>query len=171
MKFNQLTYRAILIIFLCLPLSFANSNEKNDRFSFYVGTFDVIDKENDDKTTLFGFEHNNTNLSKDTFIGKFSPISGGFLTKKDSFYLYTGVQIEYQIGFLKITPSFAPGYYDKGQGKDLGSALEFKSEIKLGFETFKNIQVDYSYSHISNNDWGRINPGANNETISFTIAF
>lgn len=171
MKSNLLIYKIILITFLCFLTSFANSNEKNDRFSFYAGTFDVIDKERDDKSTLFGIEHNNPDLFKNTFLGKFSPISGGFLTKKDSFYLYTGVQVEYQIGPLKITPSFAPGYYNKGKGKDLGSALEFKSEIKLGFDILKNLQVDYSYSHISNNDWGRINPGVNNETISFSKTF
>ena len=39
---------------------------------------------------------------------------------------------------MNISPSFTPGYYDKGNGKDLGSALEFKSEIKVGFDIFKD---------------------------------
>ncbi len=30
---------------------------------------------------------------------------------------------------VKILPSFTPGYYEKGDGKDLGSILEFKSEL------------------------------------------
>ena len=36
-------------------------------------------------------------------------------------------------------------------------ALEFKSEIKLSFdlEIFKDTKIGYSYSHISNNDWGK----------------
>ena len=33
------------------------------------------------------------------------------------------------MGALIFTPSFAPGLYHKGDGKDLGHALEFKSEI------------------------------------------
>ena len=173
MKSNKLIQKTLIIIFLSFPISPANSNEANGRFSLYAGTFDVIDKENDDKSTLFGIEHNNTDLFKDTFLGKFSPISGGFLTKKDSIYLYTGVQVEYQIGLLKIIPSFAPGYYNKGKGKDLGSALEFKSEIKLAYDVFDGSRIGFSYSHISNNEWGEDgkNPGVNNKVISFSKDF
>ena len=74
--------------------------------------------------------------------------------------MYTGVQAEYEIGPLNIIPSFAPGYYEQGDGKDLGMALEFKSEIKFSFDIFKDSKLGYSYSHISNNDWGDKNPGA-----------
>ena len=81
------------------------------------------------------------------------------MTGKSSVYLYTGVQAEYDLGPINILPSFAPGYYDAGDGKDLGSALEFKSEIKFDFDIFKDSKIGYSYSHISNNDWGDINPG------------
>ena len=72
---------------------------------------------------------------------------------------------------MKILPSFTPGYYEKGNGKDLGSVLEFKSEIKLGFNIFENSKIGYSYSHISNNDWGNSNPGTDNQQISFSKKF
>ena len=51
------------------------------------------------------------------------------------------LKAQYGIGPLKILPSFSPGYYHKGDGKDLGSALEFKSEIKIGFDIFENSQL------------------------------
>ena len=70
-------------------------------------------------------------------MGKFSPVTGGFITGNNSVYLYTGVQAEYDLGFLKVIPSFAPGYYEAGNGKDLGSALEFKSEIKFDLKFLK----------------------------------
>ena len=144
-----------------------------NEYNLYSGTFDVIDVEGDEKTNLFGIEHKNENLFRDTIIGKFSPVTGGFLTGKNSVYLYTGVQAEYGLGRLKIVPSFTPGYYEAGDGKDLGSALEFKSEIKLNFDIFKNSKIGYSYGHISNNDWGKggKNPGVNNEQISFSTSF
>ena len=88
-----------------------------------------------------------------------------------SIYLYTGVEAQYGIGPLKILPSFTPGYYEKGEGKDLGSVLEFKSEIKLGFDIFENSKLSYSYSHISNNDWGDTNPGTDNQQITFSQNF
>ena len=148
-----------------------NSNLPNKEISFYTGTFDLIDKEGDDKTTLFGVEHKNPNLSRDTFLGKFKPVSGAFMTGKSSVYLYTGVEAQYGIGPLKILPSFAPGYYEKGDGKDLGSVLEFKSEVKLGLDILENSNLSYSYSHISNNDWGDINPGTDNQQITFSKNF
>ena len=159
-----------LYLLLSLLLFFSPVKSENE-YTFYVGTFDIIDKEGDDEATLYGFEHNNPVLFKDTFIGRFSPITGGFITEKDSIFIYTGIQAQYEIGPLKITPSFAPGYYEKGDGKDLGMALEFQSKIKLSFDFFKDTKIGYSYSHISNNDWGTINPGVNNETISFSKIF
>ena len=169
MKFKFLIFLTLLI----LPLNLALADEGNNDISFYTGTFDVIDKEGDDQTTLFGIEHKNPNLFRNTLLGKFSPVSGGFMTGNSSVYFYTGVEGQYDVGPLKILPSFAPGYYQKGDGKDLGSALEFKSEIKLAFDVFKNTKVGFSYSHISNNEWGEggKNPGVNNKTISFSKNF
>ena len=74
------------------------------------------------------------------------------MTDKNSMYFYTGVEANYGIGPIKLKPSFTPGYYEAGDGKDLGAALEFKSEIKVDFEIFENSKLGYSYSHISNND-------------------
>ena len=161
----------IFLALLGLMLSSVSADETNDELSFYAGTFDLIDEEGDDQTTLFGIEHKNPELFRNTFLGKFSPVSGGFLTGKNSVYLYTGVEGQYDIGPLKILPSFTPGFYEKGSGKDLGSALEFKSEIKFGLDIFENTKIGYSYSHISNNDWGSTNPGADNQSITFSKKF
>ena len=168
------SFKIILIIFFTLFFTklFAEvSSEKNQDISFYVGTFDTIDKEGDDQTTLFGLEHKNSDLFRDTLLGKFTPISGAFITKKDSFFLYTGIEGQYGIGPIKILPSFSPGYYEKGSGKDLGQVLEFKSEIKIGIDILENTNIGYSYSHISNNDWGDTNPGTDNQVITFSKNF
>ena len=159
-----------LYLLISLLLFFTPVKSENE-YTFYSGTFDTIDKEKDDKATLYGLEHNNPVLSKDTFMGKFSPITGGFITDKDSIFIYTGVQIQYELGPLKITPSFAPGYYEQGNGKDLGMVLEFQSKIKLSFDFFEDTKIGYSYSHISNNDWGTKNPGVNNEIFSLSKTF
>ena len=161
-----------LCVFLAtLFVSTLHAENMNNEISFYTGTFDIIDKEGDDKTTLIGIEHKNPDLFRDTFLGKFKPITGAFITANDSAYIYTGVEAQYGIGPLKILPSFTPGYYEKGSGKDLGSILEFKSEIKFGVEIFDNAKLGYSYSHISNNDWGDTNPGTDNQQITFSKNF
>jgi len=166
----KLKFLAILVLFS----SFINSSyaeEANTDLSFYTGTFDIIDQEGDDQTNLFGIEHKNPKLFRNTFLGKFSPVTGGFVTGNSSVYLYTGIEGQYGVGPLKILPSFTPGFYEKGSGKDLGSALEFKSEIKIGFDIFENSKIGYSYSHISNNNWGDTNPGTDNQQIAFSKSF
>ena len=147
------------------------AQESNKDISFYTGIFDTKDEVGDDKTNLFGIEHKNPNLFRDTFLGKISPITGGFISGRGSTYLYTGVEAEYDLGPLKILPSFTPGYYQKGDGKDLGDVIEFKSEVKIGFDIFENSKIGYSYSHISNNDWGETNPGADNQQFTFSKKF
>ena len=161
----------ILTTIIFLLTSIINADEVNNEMSFYTGTFDVIDKEGDDQTSLFGIEHRNPELFRDTFFGKLSPITGGFITGKNSMYFYTGVEANYGIGPIKLKPSFTPGYYEAGDGKDLGAALEFKSEIKVDFEIFENSKLGYTYSHISNNDWGSKNPGTDNQSITFSQKF
>ena len=161
----------VLTIFLILLFKQVSALSENLDISVYTGTFDVIDKEGDDQTTLIGIEHRNTDLFRNTFLGKFAPVTGAFVTGKDSLYFYTGVEGQYDVGPIKISPSFTPGYYEKGRGKDLGSALEFKSEIKVGFDILENSKLGYSYSHISNNDWGNTNPGTDNQQITFSTKF
>ena len=167
MKFKLL----ISLLFTFITFVHAQAEQGDADISFYTGTFDVIDKEGDDQTTLFGIEHKNPNLFRDTFLGKFKPVSGAFMTGNSSVYFYTGIEGQYGIGPLKILPSFTPGYYEKGDGKDLGSVLEFKSEVKIGLDIFENSKLSYSYSHISNNDWGETNPGTDNQQITFSKNF
>ena len=114
---------------------------ENLDISVYTGTFDVIDKEGDDQTSLIGIEHRNTDLFRNTFLGKFAPVTGAFVTGKNSLYFYTGVEGQYDLGPMNITPSFTPGYYEKGNGKDLGSVVEFKSEIKVGFDILRDSKL------------------------------
>ena len=172
MKYSS--FGLILALFFSVSNSYAKEikfEEKPTEINVYAGTFDVIDKEGDDQTSLVGVEHKNENLFRNTILGQFKPITGAFLTGDSSIYMYTGVEAQYKIGILNILPSFSPGYYEKGDGKDLGSELEFKSEIKFGIDLGKNSKFSYSYNHISNNDWGDINPGTDNQHFSYSHNF
>ena len=61
------------------------------------------------RSTIFGFQHQNESLFRDSFLGKISPVSGALITVDNATYVYTGVQAEYKIGNLNFTPSFTPG--------------------------------------------------------------
>ena len=97
---------AISILFnLCIS-SFAEENKNNTEINAFTGLFDFSDDKQ--KAGLFGIQHQDEYLFRESFLGKLSPITGGFLTENNAFYLYTGVQAEYEIGPFLITPSFAP---------------------------------------------------------------
>ena len=66
-----------------------------------------------------------------------------------------------------VTPSFTPGLYSEGDGKDLGHVIEFKTEIQITYEISSNSEIGMSYNHISNASLGDKNPGANSYMINF----
>ena len=141
----------------------------NTKFNIYSGMFDFSD--NGKKSTLIGFQHQNTDLNRDTFLGNLSPITGFMFTADSATYLYTGVQAEYTLGKINLTPSFAPGFYEKGDGKDLGHLVEFKSEVQLSLDLSPNTEFGFSYNHISNASLGEKNPGANSYMFNFLKSF
>ena len=145
-------------------------NENNNtELNFYTGMFDFSD--DGKRAGLIGIQHQNMDLNRDTFLGNLSPITGVMITETNTTYLYTGVQAQYKIGAIEITPSFAPGYYNEGNGKDLGHALEFKSEVQLSLELPKESQLGFSYNHLSNASLGDKNPGANSYMFNFLKKF
>ena len=142
---------------------------KNTEYNIYSGMFDWSDAGK--KSPLIGFQHQNENLNRDTFLGNLSPVTGAMVTADSATYVYTGVQTEYKLGKMNITPSFTPGLYGAGNGKDLGHMVEFKSEIKLSLDLPKNSGVGFSYNHISNASLGDKNPGANSYMFNFLKNF
>ena len=144
-----------------------SSNETE--LNFFTGMFDFSDDKQ--SSGLLGLQRQNEELFRNSFLGKLSPITGGFFTEKSAFYLYSGVQAEYELGFLTITPSFAPGYYNYGNGKDLGYPLEFKSEVQMSFDLSDSSHLGISYNHISNASFGTKNPGANSYMLNFLKQF
>ena len=153
-------------------LSFANSEDEksnNTELNFFTGMFDFSDDKQ--KAGLFGIQHQNETLQRDTFLGNLSPITGGFVTENSTVYVYSGVEWNFDLGGINFTPSFSPGLYSKGDGKDLGHILEFKSEVQASFNISENTSLGMSYNHISNVSLGDKNPGANSYVVNFLKKF
>ena len=109
-------FSAVIFVLFSFSIN-AEENVSEHQYNFYTGNFDFSD--NKQKAILFGFQHQNENLDRDTFLGIISPITGGFITENSAAYIYTGVRVEYELVKIKFTPSFAPGLYHEGDGKDL----------------------------------------------------
>ena len=166
----------ILTVFLILVglIKSINANEvkssNSHQFNFFSGVWDINNDFNK-SSELFGIQHSNEDLFRDTFLGKLSPITGFMMTADADTYLYTGVQAEYKIGKLNLTPSFSPGLYSMGDGKDLGSPLEFKSELQLSVDLRPGTKLGYSQSHLSNAGLDDKNPGADSYMFNFMKSF
>ncbi len=172
MNMKKITSSILITLFvLCSAniVSVAEENFKETELNIFTGMFDFSDDKQ--ASGILGLQHQNEELYRKSFLGNLSPITGGFLTEKNAFYLYSGVQAEYDLGFLTITPSFAPGYYNYGDGKDLGYPLEFKSEIQMTFNLSDSTNLGMSYNHISNASLGSKNPGANSYMFNFLKQF
>ena len=163
---------SIILIFGLTSIGLAEEEKlqsPNTQLNMYSGMFDFSDAKQ--RAVLVGFQHQNEELYRETFLGTLSPITGGFVTENAALYAYTGVEWNFDLGPINFTPSFAPGLYGEGNGKDLGHILEFKSEVQASFNLSENSQLGMSYNHISNASLGDKNPGANSYMFNFLKKF
>ena len=175
LKYMKILSRFLLLAILIVGLASTGLAEEeklqvaNTELNLFSGMFDFSDQKQ--RAVLVGFQHQNEELYRDTFIGTLSPITGGFITENQALYAYTGVEWNFDLGPINFTPSFAPGLYGEGDGKDLGHILEFKSEFQASFNFSENSQLGMSYNHISNASLGDKNPGANSYMFNFLKRF
>ena len=170
MRKNIIYLLAVLTMFFSPLLSEEQNKADSDhQYNFFIGNFDFSDDKQ--AALLFGFQHQNESLQRDSFLGNISPITGGFITENSAAYIYSGIEWNFDMGSFAFTPSFAPGLYHKGDGKDLGHVLEFKTEVQLSYSSSKDTSFGVSYNHVSNASLGDKNPGANSYMFNFFKTF
>ena len=100
----------------------------------------------------------------------FRPLIGGTITFDKALYLCGGIALDLVVGNkVVISPNFAAGYYHKGNGRDLGYPLEFRSGIEAGWR-FKNAyRLTLHFYHISNASLGSRNPGVESLDLCLSI--
>jgi len=99
----------------------------------------------------------------------FKPFAGLFVTSDGSLYGYTGIYSDFPLtDRLTFTPSVAPGYYHRGEGKDLGHEFEIKSSLELSYRMDNDSRIGLHFHHMSNAGLGNDNnPGI--ETIGINL--
>ncbi len=135
-----------------------------DRLSLGLGYADVFD--GDDSAVDFRMEYR----PGTSIIWELRPWIGAEVTSDGSLYGAAGFLYDYNMGnqwFL--TPSVGAGLYAEGGGKDLGSAIEFRSQIELGYQFENQSRVSAALSHISNLDIGDENPGSEALSLYYHI--
>jgi len=98
------------------------------------------------------------------------PLTGAMVNTDGAFFVFAGIIMDINLNnFLVLTPSFAPGYYNKGNSKELFYALEFRSKLELALKLINDIRIGISISHISNASLGPPNPGVENYAFNLTV--
>jgi lipid A 3-O-deacylase len=98
-----------------------------------------------------------------------NPLVGGLLTSSGAHYGFAGLQLDLAFGSFVLTPSLAAGLWGNGSGKDMGSIVEFRTQIEAGFRWPDGRRMTAALSHISNANIGRVNHGANNVTLYYSL--
>ena len=84
-------------------------------------------------------------------------------------FTYGGVRFDiFASKKIVFTPSFAPGFYFKGKGKDLHFPLEFRSSMEMAYVLDNKMRLGAQFYHISNASLGKKNPGV--ESLIFFVA-
>jgi lipid A 3-O-deacylase len=129
-----------------------------------IGVFDALDHSDAETAGVARIELRGGD--KLWFIG---PALGLLATLDEAVLGYGGLYADIAIGPVVATPMLAVGGYAKGEGKDLGGVLQFRSSITLAYEFQGGIRLGAQFAHTSNAGLEEPNPGE--EEVYLTVAW
>lgn len=155
----------IFVVFLVHPLLFSSDQTMEmepDIIYISIGKFDATRKR---PKWLGQLEYRPPYL-----CSKVRPFVSMFLTENQSIFASTGLALDiFLLESVVFTPSFGPGIYFQGKGKNLYHPFSLRSGVDLSvrFSNFSRIGVQLS--HISNAGLTKKNPGSEILTFFYAI--
>ena len=149
-----------------IPAATATADDP-DFLSFAVGQYDF--NQRDDEATELRLEYR----SDEKVLWIFKPFAAFTATTDATLFLHAGLLVDVFLGRrIVLTWSEAPGYYHRGDsGKDLGHALEFRSQIEVSNRFDDRSRLGVALSHMSNAGIGDDNPGTENLVLTYAVPF
>jgi len=136
----------------------------SDFLAFSLGAFDVND---DDTAAEARLEYRS-----DIKLWFAKPFSGVMVNSDAGVYGYGGLLVDLFFGQRWVmTPSFATGLYTDGSGKDLGSAIEFRSQLEFAYRFKSCSRIAVSINHVSNASLDDVNPGTEEIVVTYAVPF
>ncbi|KAA5604551.1 acyloxyacyl hydrolase [Roseospira marina] len=141
------------------------------RIAFGAGAYNVnLDNENDHGNSTVSMFRVEARLPYK--LWRFTPITGIEVSDRGAFYGYGGVALDVFFGdHFVVTPNTALGYYNEGNGRDLGYPLEFRTGIEAAWQFDNGSRLGVVYHHISNAELGDRNPGIENLSVNYAVPF
>jgi hypothetical protein len=142
---------------------FTSKEKYPDLVVFGVGAFDF---HRDCRVAQLSFEYR-IGLSKFRIA---QAIMGALVPFNGSLYLYGGFGLDIFLGrHVVITPSFCPGVYFQGKGKNLGYPLEFRSSVEIAYVFTNRSRIGVQGYHISNGSMAGKNPGEESLLLFYAL--
>lgn len=127
----------------------------------YVGVGD-----NADKPLRLGVEYRFRAMGKWNLI----PAIGVAAAENGASFVYGDVRYDYWLNDRwALIPSFGAGLFNKGEGLDLGSRLEFRSGIEIAHRFYGEYRIGLALFHLSNAGTAGKNPGTEALVLSLCI--
>ena len=100
----------------------------------------------------------------------FSPFVGLMGTSAGAFYGYAGFGFDVNFGpSWVVTPTFAGGYWYRGDGLNLGSWWEFRSGAEFDYRFANRSRLGLAFYHMSNAGLTKQNPGEQALLLVYTV--
>jgi lipid A 3-O-deacylase len=94
---------------------------------------------------------------------------GVMLSPQGQAYAYGGIHTSLSLPWaLQLRPSLAAGLYSRGQGRELGSPLEFRSALSVE-RSVGEVRLGLYVYHLSNAGLGALNPGLEGIGLGFSL--
>ncbi len=101
------------------------------------------------------------------FLQPFVGLEG---TSGHNIYGYGGFGVEIGLtDHLILYPNVAVGLYGKGDDKELGSVIEFRSGFELDYRFSDKSRLGFSFHHLSNAGITMRNPGVEEALLTYTL--
>jgi lipid A 3-O-deacylase len=127
----------------------------------------------------FDFDHNFTAgdfraefRSNYKLLYVLKPMIGIEATTDKAYYAFFGFNADIYFGNRFVaTPNAAIGYFDKGNGKDLGARAEFRTGSEFAYRFDDHSRLGVYFNHISNAGFTKRNPGTEIVGVAYSIPF
>ena len=160
-----------LLAALAAALSAAPASAAGVEVAVGAGTFGVLD------------DHGTSEGSLEARFGiyplphfprwlRLQPTCGAFATDDGGAYAYAGFRLPFALdGRWTVTPFSGVGAYHRGDGKNLGGTVEFRSGLELAVRLGERSRLGASFYHLSSAGIYQPNPGVESLELVYAYRF
>jgi hypothetical protein len=166
--------QALSVAVALLAVSTVPARAGVDSLSLWAGSFDVLSS---GSSTEIGAELRFDSFAKGERPVRWSlrPAIGVMGTSDDAKYAHAGFRLDLQLSGafdrVILTPQVAAGYYDRGDDKNLGGNLHFRSGIEAAVRLTDRQSLGALFYHLSNAGIDERNPGGESLVLTWSVAF